>query len=64
MADAVQPGWSVRRKSGYSPNGFAFLTAAPGNGSISKDPYRWHPSSSLLVRRFSGKRSERRHALT
>jgi len=31
-------GWSVRRKSGDSPNGFGLLAAAPGDGSTAKDP--------------------------
>ena len=66
-------------KVGYHSNGFAFLTAAPGNGWSDPDaltpevlqdlfstnrPVRGtHPSSMSYVRRFSGKRSERRHAL-
>ena len=32
MTGAFQPGWSVRRKSSYCSDGFAYLTTAPENG--------------------------------
>jgi len=37
VAGAVRPGWSVRQKSVYYPNGFAYLTAAPGDEWLPAD---------------------------
>jgi hypothetical protein len=38
MTGPVQPGWSVRRKSGYDSNSFAHLTAASGSGHSTTEP--------------------------
>ena len=49
MASAARPGWSVRRKSRYCSNGFALLTAAPGNGWSHADALR----TGVLQDRFN-----------
>ena len=76
-AEPVRPLWSGRRKSRYSPNGFALLTAAPENGwscgwfqdwsppdrLSAHGPYPWSLSFvDQNMRRFSGKCSDLRHA--
>ena len=38
MAGALKPGWSVRRKSVYCSNGFAYLTAALGDEWSHNEP--------------------------
>jgi hypothetical protein len=49
VASAVQPRWSVRRKSRNCPDAFALLTAAPRNGWSHADALR----TGVLQDRFN-----------